>query len=34
MGQCNWFVFVDLKLSITRNEELGFFLEFLSCEIC
>ena len=24
MGQCNWFVFVDLKLSITRNEELGF----------
>ena len=26
MGQCNWFVFVDLKLSVTRKEELAFFL--------
>ena len=25
MGQCNWFVFVDLKLSVTRKEELAFF---------
>ena len=32
MGQCNWFVFVDLKLSVTRKEELAF-LEFLSCKI-
>ena len=32
MGQCNWFVFVDLKLSVTRKEELAF-LE-LSFKIC
>ena len=23
--QCNWFVFVDLKLSVTRKEELALF---------
>ena len=28
MGQCNWFAFADLKLSITRNEELGVFWSF------
>ena len=25
MGQCNWFVFVDLKLSVIRKEELVLF---------
>ena len=25
MELCNWFVFVDLKLSVSRKEELAFF---------
>ena len=25
MGQCNLFLFVDLKLSVARKEELAFF---------